>query len=168
MELMFLPYDSYLQIRMDRFYEVIPYDESLGSTPLVSQKIIEDLKKPPVTSKHYSFTRLTAEEIQEYLLLHAIKFRAYSYFAIKVANRCYCYDFSRGVTEYLTPAVQDLIHLSKYDPDLHRQYRPEDIDAMNNTDFLELARKFHLDREDPNLEDRLRRMLRMGLYFRIA
>src|SRR5690606_25740052 len=76
--LMNIPYNDYMQINPDRFYEVMPVNKShkfnIDDVPLYNGnfnyydgELVEKLKRPSQTNKHLIFAKLTRIEAIEYL-----------------------------------------------------------------------------------------------------
>ena len=169
MNLMFQKYDLYLRINANRFWEVIPYsDENKNDMKIDYDNIIFLMQEPLITDKLYFFTRLTIDELKEYINLFQINILSdMQFYLSQIARRLYCYQIANNEENILlTPAVEDLIHLTNNDPHLTYQISKEEFEQMNVSQKIYLAYRFKLNQKDPNLEIRLLRLLRIGFYLK--
>lgn len=127
----------------------------------VTPELVRILQEPSIVERPYFFTRLSLEELGEFLAVDPSTHDHYN--LSKLAERWYCYQAAQQVEVKITPAVKDLLHLTRWDPHLTTQINHDEI---NDDDWNHLGRTFRVDQDDPNFDERLMQLLRLGYYLK--
>lgn len=195
--LMGLPYDDYMKIRADRFYEVItPSRNNSDDIPTLINNIVNPLnnpllpefkgdriyntilinsmKTPPQMQPNGTiFSKLTSSEAMEFLDLYDIKYHKPSvnnirFYLTDLAERLYIYLMvNSGPDAAVTWPILDLVKSSNINIIITHQYDLEALQNMNDVKIREFATALQLDTNDSNIKDRIIRILRMNYMIKI-
>lgn len=160
-KLVTLPYQEYMRIKSDRFWEVVPMNSDLDFS---LEEIVPLLQMDPVVERKYSFTRLSERDIREYAAL--VLGRAEDLYPLS-AERLFVYELAnKGRSQVrVTQAVADLVHVTDLNIKLPFQIKTNDLDNIEV--FNSLLEIFKLeDKSISVLTDGLKRMLHLCIGIR--
>lgn len=185
-----LPYDEYMKLLPERFYEVIPpncqteipiFADFIGKVgrehPLLNdtyilpdQELVRQLQSPSTTPPEIRdciFSKLTVDEAEEFLDLHGIEYEKFNekehvkFYLADGCKRLLIYLIANQEEPLITEAVNDLVYHLHPNIEMTQQYQLEDLLNMDNNKIREFALMFNLPPESTTKE-RVIRLLRMN------
>lgn len=185
-DLMGIPYDDYMKINPDRFYEVVspaysgeifdfflevkdpqshPLMSEYSGMPRDNSQLIYDMSLPSEIKIPYIFSRLTYKELKEFIGLHNVPHDGvgFRWAMADLAKRTYIYLYSKqGENLPVTWPVLDLLYSYRISINYDRQYKLKSLENMDDKMTKIFAESLYLDPEAPNVKERIIRILRIN------